>query len=42
MIANHSEGAMGLLRYFLGGDRPSQTAHLKLFPALIQGTGLEH
>ena len=32
---------MGLLRYFLGGDRPSQTAHLKLFPALIQGTGLE-
>jgi hypothetical protein len=33
---------MGLLRYLLGGDRPSQTAHLELSSALIQGTELEH
>ena len=30
MISNHSEGTFGRLRYFLGGDRPSQTAHLTL------------
>ena len=29
------------LRYSLGGDRPSQTAHLKLSPDLIQGRRLE-
>ena len=29
------------LRYILGGDRPSQTTHLALFSALIQGTLLE-
>ena len=32
---------MGLLRYLLGGDRPSQTAHLALSAARIHGTGLE-
>ncbi len=40
-IANRTEGTFALLRYFLGGDRPSQTAHLPLFPARIHGTGLE-
>ena len=42
MISDHAEGTFVLLRYSLGGDRPSQTAHLKLFLALIQGTKLEH
>ena len=28
MVSNHSEGTFGRLRYNLGGDRPSQTAHL--------------
>ena len=41
MISNHSEGTFGRLRYFLGGDRPSQTAHLTLSPSLLQGPGLE-
>ncbi len=30
MISNHSEGTFGRLRYSLGGDRPSQTAHQTL------------
>ncbi len=30
MISNHSEGTFERLRYSLGGDRPSQTAHLTL------------
>ena len=41
VIANHSEGAIELLRYFLGGDRPSQTAHIALFPARFHGSGLD-
>ena len=33
MISNHAEGTLGRLRYFLGGDRPSQTTRLTLsFP----------
>ena len=32
MISNHSEGTFERLRYSLGGDRPSQTAHLTLSP----------
>jgi hypothetical protein len=40
-IANRAEGTFALLRYTLGGDRPSQTAHIPLFQALIQGTRLE-
>ena len=40
-IANRAEGTFVLLRYSLGGDRPSQTAQLALFPARIHGTGLE-
>ena len=40
-IANRAEDAFGLLRYSLGGDRPSQTAHQALSPARIHGSGLE-
>ena len=34
MISKHSEGTFERLRYSLGGDRPSQTAHLTLSPGL--------
>ena len=34
------EGTVGRLRYALGGDRPSQTAHQPLFPPPLQGYGL--
>ena len=40
-IADRAEWTFVLLRYLLGGDRPSQTTHLALFPALLQGAGLE-
>src|SRR5262249_17752531 len=40
-IADRAEDAFGLLRYLLGGDRPSQTAHLALSAARLHGTGLE-
>ena len=40
-IANRAEGTFELLRYSLGGDRPSQTAHLALSPDRIHGHGLE-
>ena len=40
-IADRVEGTFGLLRYRLGGDRPSQTAHLALSAARVHGTGLE-
>ena len=40
-IANRAEVTFGLLRYRLGGDRPSQTAHLALSAARVHGTGLE-
>src|SRR4029079_7524065 len=39
MISNHSEGTLGRLRYSLGGDRPSQTAHLTLSPHRITVPG---
>ena len=38
--ANRAEPTFALLRYFLGEDRPSQTAHLTLSPARIHGSGL--
>ena len=41
MISNHSEGTFGRLRYFLGGDRPSQTTHQTLSLYRIHGTRLE-
>ena len=41
LIANQAEGTFGLLRYTLGGDRPSQTAQLTLFRGRIHGSGLD-
>ena len=40
-ISDRAEGTFALLRYSLGGDRPSQTTHHTLFPARIHGPGLE-
>ena len=36
-IANRAEGTFGLLRYLLGGDLPSQTAHLARSLTRIHG-----
>ena len=41
MIAIHAEVTFERLRYSLGGDRPSQTAHHTLSLARIHGTRLE-
>ena len=41
MISNHPEGTFGRLRYFLGGDRPSQTARLTLSQTRFHGVRLE-
>ena len=41
LIADQAEGTFELLRYALGGDRPSQTAHLALSAARVHGSGLE-
>ena len=41
MIADHAEGTFELLRYFLGGNRPSQTDPLTLSPTRIHGPGLD-
>src|SRR4029077_16119313 len=41
LIANQAEGTFELLRYLLGGDRPSQTAQIALSTARIHGTELE-
>ncbi len=41
LIANQAECTFVLLRYALGGDRPSQTARLTLSFARIHGTKLE-
>ena len=41
LITIQPEGTFGRLRYILGGNRPSQTARLKLSPARIHGSGLE-
>ena len=38
-ISNRAEGTFARLRYILGGDRPSQTTHLTLFPARITAPG---
>ncbi len=40
-IADRAEGTIARLRYRLGGDRPSQTTRLTLFPDPLQGPGLE-
>src|SRR5690606_29770653 len=41
MISNHSEVTFGRLRYFLGGDRPRQTARLTRSHQEIHGGRLE-
>ena len=41
LISDQPEGTFGRLRYHLGGDRPSQTAHLTLSPTWIHRSGLE-
>jgi hypothetical protein len=41
MINNHAEGTIALLRYSLGGDRPSQTDPLAWSPVRFHGSGLE-
>ncbi len=41
MITNHDEVSFELLRYFLGGYRPSKTAHLALFEHRIHGASLD-
>ena len=41
LIANQAEGTIGLLRYSLGGDRPSQTAQLTLSAHRIHCHALE-
>src|SRR6187455_1046645 len=38
-ISNRAEGTFVRLRYVLGGDRPSQTTHLTLFPCRITARG---
>jgi len=40
-ISDRSEGTFGRLRYILGGDRPSQTAHLTMSCHQIHGVQLE-
>ena len=41
VIAIHAEVTFERLRYFLGGDRPSQTAHHTLSLTRIHGIRLE-
>ncbi len=41
MIANHDEVSFELLRYYLGGYRPSKTARLTLFIPQIHGVMLD-
>src|SRR5699024_6734336 len=41
MVSVHAEPTFERLRYALGGDRPSQTAHLTVSPDPIQGRRLE-
>ena len=40
-VSNRTEGTFVRLRYILGGDRPSQTTRLALFPTRIHGVRLE-
>ena len=41
MVSIHAEPTFERLRYILGGDRPSQTAHLTLSQTRIHGIRLE-
>ena len=40
-VSVRAEGTFGRLRYSLGGDRPSQTAHLTMSPDRFHGRRLE-
>ena len=40
MITDHAEGTFGCLRYLLGGDRPSQTAHQTGSPTRVHSSRL--
>ena len=42
LISDQPEGTFERLRYSLGGDRPSQTAHLTVSPDRIHGRRLEN
>ena len=42
MMADHAEYTFELLRYFLGGNRPSQTDALKLSRAWIHRFAVRH
>ena len=39
LVSNQAEGTFARLRYFLGGDRPSQTAHQTVSLTQIMGLG---
>ena len=41
MITNHDEASFGLLRYSLGGYRPSKTARLTLSALQLHGVALD-
>ena len=41
MVSDRAELTFERLRYLLGGDRPSQTAHLTMSPDRIHGRRLE-
>ncbi len=41
MIANHDEVSFGLLRYSLGGYRPSKTARLAMSESRLHGISLD-
>ena len=39
LVSNQAEGTFARLRYFLGGDRPSQTARQAVFLTRVTGAG---
>jgi hypothetical protein len=41
VITNHDEASFGLLRYFLGGYRPSKTARLAMSDSQLHGMSLD-
>ncbi len=41
-VSKRAEPTIALLRYYFGGDRPSQTAQLARSPTRIHGIGLGH
>ena len=40
-VSNRPEGTFARLRYFLGGDRPSQTAHQTVSPTRVHSSRLD-